>query len=99
MNGRYLEAIRAHYGDVEDLTDFKCIIGKMVSKGLLDFREAEELELPGVATYKRNRMVFDFVRRKENSKFDVLVQLLLTKDCYKSFAITLHKSECMMFCN
>ena len=93
MNGQYLEAIREHYGDVEDLTDFKCITSKMVSKGLLDFSEKEELELPGVTRSRRNQMVFDFVRRKENSKFDVLVQLLLTKDCYKNFAIRLHKSE------
>jgi len=60
---------------------------------LLDFHEKEELELPGVTPSKRNQKVFDFVRRKENSKFDVLIQLLLTKDCYKTFAVELHKSE------
>lgn len=91
MNGAYLEAIRIHYGDVGDLTDCKCIMGKLVSQGLLDFFEKEQLELPGLTTAERNQKMLDFVRRKGNGKFDVLVKLLLTKECYKEFAISLHK--------
>ena len=91
MDGAFLEAIRTHYGDVEDLTDCKCIMGKLVSRGLLEFYEKEELELPSVTTTERNQRMLDFVRRKGNSKFDVLVELLLTKECYRDFAISLHK--------
>ena len=91
MNGAYLEAIRSHYGDVGDLTDCKCIMGKLVSQGLLEFYEKEQLELPSVTTSERNQKMLDFVRRKGNRKFDTLVQLLLTKDCYRDFAISLHK--------
>lgn len=93
MNGAYLEAIRTHYGDVEDLTDCKYIMGKLVAHGLLEFYEKEELELPNVTTAERNQKMLDFVRRKGNSKFDVLVQLLLTKQCYREFAISLHKGR------
>ena len=91
MNGVYLEAIRVHYGDFDELTDCKCIIGKLVAQGLIDFHEKEELMLPTITTAERNQKMLDFVRRKGNSKFDVLVQLLLTKECYKEFAINLHK--------
>ena len=91
MNGVYLEAIRVHYGDFDELIDCKCIIGKLVAQGLIDFHEKEELMLPRVTTAERNQKMLDFVRRKGNSKFDVLVQLLLTKECYKEFAISLHK--------
>ena len=91
MNGAYLEAIRVHYGEFDELTDCKCIMGKLVSQGLLDFHEREELTLPSVTSAERNQKMLDFVRRKGNSKFDVLVQLLLTKECYREFAISLHK--------
>ena len=93
MNGAYLEAIRVHYGDFDELTDCKCIMGKLVAQGLIDFHEKEELMLPRVTTAERNQKMLDFVRRKGNSKFDVLVQLLLTKECYKEFAISLHKGK------
>ena len=91
MNGAYLEAIRIHYGEFDELTDCKCIMGKLISQGLLDFHEKEELMLPSVTTAERNQKMLDFVRRKGNSKFDVLVQTLLTKECYREFAISLHK--------
>ena len=91
MNGAYLEAIRINYSDVGDLTDCKCIMGQLVSQGLLELYEKEELTLPSVTTTERNQTMLDFVRRKGNHKFDVLVRLLLTKECYREFAISLHK--------
>ena len=59
MNGAYLEAIRVHYGDFDELTDCKCIMGKLVAQGLIDFLKKEEVMLLSVTSAECNQKMLD----------------------------------------